>query len=554
MDSWGPLHRWRYGALQAVGFGFVAGALEAVNLAASSLLSLSWLQALILGVLGVLAMGLVGGVLGAVAGAPVQALHRDETRTSTTVSRHLAAAALLLTGFYLWQMAYRLAEEGAEPAGYLALAAMPLGFAGVAFFNARYWLRKAELGKAAALGWLPVSLLGSLVVVLGVSLTWALRDPATGFALEGDPSLVLVTVDGLRHDDLAPGSSAPGHDAVFDDGVVFANAVSPTGATRSALATTLVGLHPLRHKVVGADDFLSRGYRSLAESLGEEGWATAGFVSSTAASAGSGLEQGFRVFDDDFLPGPAGLGRLLLVQDALAVARVLGMPEPWRSAEATSRRAARWIEAHGQQPFFVWVHLADPAQRDDDEAAVAAIDAAVAALADAVAERATGEVMWAVVGSHGELRGAHGQQGSHTLFDEVVRVPLRLRWPEGHRDVAPIEAQVRLMDLATTLAVGMGLDELDDTEGVELSGYAEGAREATISTTLVGHDAEGGWLLGLRNNGLKVIRDADGVDHLYDLGDDPAESTDLADEQPKALLRAQQLLAPDQIALDKLTR
>ena len=108
MDSWGPLHRWRYGALQAVGFGFVAGALEAVNLAASSLLSLSWLQALILGVLGVLAMGLVGGVLGGLAGAPVQALHRAETRTSTTVSRHLAAAALLLTGFYLWQMAYRL--------------------------------------------------------------------------------------------------------------------------------------------------------------------------------------------------------------------------------------------------------------------------------------------------------------------------------------------------------------------------------------------------------------------------------------------------------------
>jgi hypothetical protein len=552
MDSWGARQRWQYGTLQAVGFGFVAGALEAVNLAASSLLALSWLQALIVGVLAVLLMGVVGGVLGALAGAPVQGLHRESTRVSTTLSRHLAGAAFLLTGFYLWQMAYRLAEEGAEPAGYLALVAMPLGFAGVAFFNARFWLRKAELGREAALGWLPVSLLGSLVVVLGASLTWALRDPGTGYALEGDPSLVLVTVDGLRHDDVLEGEAVAGFEELQAEGVVFANAVSPSGNTRSALASVLVGLHPLRHRVLSPDDFLSRGYTSLAEALADQGWATAGFVSSPVAAAGSGLEQGFRVYDDDLLPGPAGLGRLLLVQDLLRVGRVLGMPEPWRDAGSTAERAAAWVRAHGDQPFFVWVHLTDPVMRADDADAVRQAGWALQTLREAVDEAAAGDVMWAVAGSHGELRGAHGGQGSVGLYDEVVHVPLVLSWPEGHDDVQPVEAQVRLMDLATTLAVAMGLDELDDTEGVELSGYADGVRQATISTTLVGPDGDGGWLLGLRNNGLKVIRAADGTDRLYDLGDDPAEAHDLAAEQPKALLRAQQLLAPDQIALDKL--
>lgn len=555
MDTWSPLQRWRYGTLQAIGLGFVVGAFEAVNLAASSLLALSWFQALVVGMLGVALMGAVGGLAGALAGAGVQALHRPTTRVSTTLARQLAGAGFLLTGFYLWQMAYRLVAEGAPPAGWAALAAMPIGFAGVVFFNARFWLRKAELGREAALGWLPVSLLAAILVVAGSALTWTLRDPGTGYALEGDPSLVLVTVDGLRHDDVAPTEAPPALAALARDGaVVFADATTPTGGTRAALATALVGLHPLRHKVLDDDDFLSRGYLTVAEALGDEGWATAGFVSAPAAAAGSGLEQGFRVFDDDLLPGPAGVGRLLLVQDLLVLAQTLGMPTPWRDASSTAARATQWVEAHGADPFFLWVHLADPAKRADDADAVRDVDHALEALREAVAEHASGEVMWAFVGSHGELRGAHGGQGSRTLHEEVVRIPMVVRWPGGHPDGAPVQAQVRLMDLATTLATGMGLDPLEVTEGVELEGYATGRREATISTTLVGRGLDGDWWLGLRNNGLKVLRDPAGDDHLYDLADDPGETTDLATEQATALDRARQLLAPDQVALDKLLR
>jgi len=557
MDSWGYLRRWGYGAAQMVGFGFVAGALEAVNIAASARLSLSWFQALVLGVLAMALMGLVAGGLGAVAGAPLAAWHRPDGRVSTSVSRHLAGGVFLLTGFYLWQMAYRLVVEGAPVAAWAALAAMPLGFAGVTFFNARFWLRKLELGRRPALGWLPTSAIASTVVVAGAAVSWALRDPGGAFALEGDPNLVVISVDGLRRDDVQAmvddGPSQPALTGLAEQGVRFTNAVSPTGTTRAANATIHTGLHPLRHAVVRDRDFLSRGYRTLAEGLQDEGWATAAFVSASDVAAGSGLEQGFRVYDDDFVPGVAGMGRLLLVQDVLLLARAMGLPAPWRGAEATSSRAAAWIEANGDVPFFSWVHLADPAQRSDDLAAVAAIDDAVARVVAAVDEAGVGERTTIVVaGSHGELRGAHGAEGSSTLYDEVVRVPLIVRWHDGEPKVRRVEAQVRLMDLPTTLAVSMGLDPLEDTEGVELWGYAEGRRKAMISSSLVGQGVDGSWLIGLRNNGVKVIRDDAGHEVLYDLATDPSETTDIAAEQPKVLQTAQRILAPDQVALDKL--
>ena len=558
MDTWGWLHRWRYGVVQMAGFGFVAGAFEAVNVAASARLALSWFQALILGTIAIAAMGVVGVVLGAAAGAPLQSLHRRGQPVSATLSRHLAGGVFLLTGFYLWQMAWRLLADGASLGAWGALAAMPMGFAGVAFFNARYWLRKVELGRRPALGWIPVSAIGSVLVVGGAAVSWAVRDPGGGYALEGDPNIVLITIDGLRRADVeAVGGEGlvrtPAIDGIARGGAVFTDAVTPTGTTRAANATVLSGLHPLRHKVLDDTDFLSRGYHTLPEVLADEGWATAGFVSSGAVAAGSGLEQGFRVYDDDFVPGPAGTGRLLLVQDLLMLARWVGLPAPWRAAGDTASRASGWVRAHGDVPFLLWVHLVDPAMRSDDVDAVNRIDDAVQQVVDAVAAAGAGErTTWVAAGSHGELRGAHGGEGSATLFDEVVRVPLVLHWHDSEADVGRVSAQVRTMDVATTVAVAMGLDPLEETEGVELWGYATGKRKATISTSLVGQDLDGRWVLGLRNNGVKVLRDDAGSEVLYDLSSDPGETTDLSTEQAKVLLSAQQILAPDQIALDRL--
>ncbi len=558
MELWTPLERWRYGAWLCVGTGALVGGFEAVFLAASSLLSLSFGGAALVGLLAVFGMAVVGGVFGLLTGLPVQLLHREETRPSTTIARHLAVGAMLLVGFYLWQRAWELAAEGAPVAAWGALAAMPLGFAGVAYFNARFWLRKKELDRPAPVGWVPVGVGLGALLALGAAASWPLRASSGAEALEGDGNLVLITVDGLRHDDLqlldagAP-SATPHLDALAARGTLFADAVSPTPHSRAANATVLVGLHPLRLRVLDDADPLSRGYQSLFEALGDEGWATAGFVSSRPVASGSGLEQGFRAFDDDFAPGPSGLGALLLGRDLLAVAEALGAPAPWRPAGKTAAPAAAWIERHGDAPFAVWVHLTDPLYDPDPARAIRAVDDAVGMVLDAIDPSARQHTVVLVAGSHGALRGAHGGQGNRTLYDEVVRVPLVLVPPEKPA-VPRVDAQVRLMDVASTLTVLMGLDPLPNSEGIGLDEYASGKRTHTIWTPLVGQDLDGTWLVGIRNNGVKVFRSELGNERMFDLATDPGEEHDIATEQEATLNTARQLLATEQVALDKLLR
>ena len=98
----------------------------------------------------------------------------------------------------------------------------------------------------------------------------------------------------------------------------------------------------------------------------------------------------------------------------------------------------------------------------------------------------------------------------------------------------------------------MGLDELPNSEGVPLGEYTCGERAASMWTSLVGRDAAGAWELGVRNNGIKVIRDGSGAERVFDVTADPAEATDLAASQPPALIVARQLLGPEQVALEKL--
>jgi hypothetical protein len=556
MEDWGFGARWRYGTVQCIGLGALIGGFEAVSLAAASLLSLSFMDALVLGAIDVGAMALLGGIAGAVVGLPIQALHREPTRVSTTLARHIAAGATLLVGYYLWHRAYALAGEGAPPASWLALSAMPLGFTGVAYFNARFWLRKVELDKPAPVGWLPISVGVAAILAVGAAASWPLRDPGGSQALEGDPNLVLITVDGLRRDDvgLHGGRETPVIDALGARGTVFNDAIGPTPGTRAANATVLVGLHPLRLRVLRDTDPLSRGYGSLFEALADEGWATAAFVSSSAVESGSGLDQGFRSFDDNFAPGPSGMGALVLCRDVLAVGRMLGMPAPWRSAPATAEQAVAWLERHGELPFGVWIHLADPHRASTPQEGVDAVDAAVGSILDALSQAGVaGRTTVIVAGTHGDLRGAHGGEGNRTLFDEVLRVPLIVAPPSPPK-VSKVEAQVRLMDVANTAVVMMGLDPLPNSEGIGLQDYASGQRTQTIWSPLVGQDLDGTWLVGMRNNGIKVVRSELGNERMYNLSDDPTESTDIAASQANALNTARQLIAAEQVALDKLLR
>jgi hypothetical protein len=556
VPSPGYLARVRLGIGSGVGVGLVVGIAEVILLAVDLQQPLGFVGFATVGLLALLVNGALGAGAALVAGLvvhlepPDPEAARRAAPLSTLVARQVAGAGLLLAGMYLWEAVARSASADASPAVVGAMAAAPFAWGGIVYFNARFWLRRAEAGTLAPVGFLPVAAAGGLAVVAIAAAVFAVRSPGGG-APDRAPSVVIITIDGLRVDQVSAGGT-PALAALATEGVRFADAVTPTPESRAANATVLVGLHPLRHLVLTDGDRLSRSYRTVFEVLNERGWVTGAFVSGPAAAARSGLSQGFGTYDD-----LAGMEVVHVVGLAVELTRlVFDLDGPHREPGETAGRFASWV-AQQDTPFAVWIHLDAPhlaaVHGTDPEAAVTAVDDAVGVIRAALAGRGEAPpVAFVVAGTHGELLGAHGGRANRTLYDEVVRVPLIVVLPGNPVDAPVVDAQVRLMDVPATVLDWLQLPPLDESEGLPLTGYVSGVRRATIWTALVGRDLSGGWLLGLRNNGVKYVRRPDGGEELYDLRTDPTETQDARVEQRSVVIQARSLLSSDAAALDAI--
>jgi arylsulfatase A-like enzyme len=92
-----------------------------------------------------------------------------------------------------------------------------------------------------------------------------------------------------------------------------------------------------RHFRAGA-----HGVQTLAERLAAEGYDTAAVVSAIVLARRHGLDQGFRIYDDDLASGVSA-----------------GTAVEERQAEATTAAALATI-AGLRPPYFLWVHYYDP--------------------------------------------------------------------------------------------------------------------------------------------------------------------------------------------------
>ena len=118
----------------------------------------------------------------------------------------------------------------------------------------------------------------------------------------------------------------------------------------------LTGLHPARLGLLSNGHSLRRGVPTVTQTLAEEGYATAAFVSSFALDSRTGLDQGFQAYDDDFFPGVRGLSEIRLARLGLRAVMRLGDPLRFRTllerpGDETCARALRWVEGLEKQPL-----------------------------------------------------------------------------------------------------------------------------------------------------------------------------------------------------------
>lgn len=388
------------------------------------------------------------------------------------------------------------------------------------------------------------------------------------------PNILLVTIDTLRADRCSaygyPRPTTPHLDRLAQEGVLFEAAYAPMATTGPSHASMFTGLPPRSHGLLKNGHLLRPELTTLAESLLARGYQTAAFVSSYVVNHGFGFNQGFSTYDDDFADGRPS-GRTVRWEGRQ-------VPEEFdRLADQTRARAVSWLADRGHlapgreaPPFFLWVHLFDPhypydpppehrlfapAQADASEleATKAAYDgevhfadAELGRLVDAL--RAAGrldDTLLIVVGDHGEGLMDHGHMyhGIH-LYEEAVRVPLVIRWPQRlrpHRVGEPIA----IVDLAPSLlalarqAKASGI--AGDASLVPLLRGAAGdpgkpvfLERREYEASVVHGFAVQGVKRALRRGRVKYIEAPDeGTSELYDLAADPSERHNLKPQQPQ---------------------
>lgn len=319
---------------------------------------------------------------------------------------------------------------------------------------------------------------------------------ADGNGTPARPDVVLITLDTTRADRLGaygyPKATTPAIDAFAADALVFDRAWSTSSWTLPAHASMFTGLHPTSHgahfaRGTGTAELsraldpqperlraliermranaLREAAVTLAELLRDAGYATAAFAGGPWLASEFGLLQGYDTRDAD-------------------VKELHGR----RAAELTDRAIAWLGTVEAGTPVHLLVNYFDPHAPYDppgdgrgagagttkgDSVAkydreIRYMDRHVGRLLETLRDIGRfDDALILLVGDHGELLGEYGAYGhAESLYEELVRVPLIVRFPGGREAGGREAAPFSLVDLLPLVAAETGIPLPAAVEGV----------------------------------------------------------------------------------------
>ena len=147
------------------------------------------------------------------------------------------------------------------------------------------------------------------------------------------------------------------------------------------------------------------------------------------------------------------------------------------------------------------------------------------------------DTVTAVTADHGEEFLEHGRKTHrHTLYDEVLREPLVIRYPPRTPAGAEIDEQVRTMDIPVTLLSLAGLSRPASFGGADLRAPRDLTPlirgEKTDGTPPIAVAHLGERLYGVRTGRHKFLVSDSNERELYDLAEDPGEQRNIVDDDP----------------------
>ena len=148
---------------------------------------------------------------------------------------------------------------------------------------------------------------------------------------------------------------------------------------------------------------------------------------------------------------------------------------------------------------------------------------------------------------HGDLLGSHGAFNKQQPYDESIRVPLLLRWPDGFgTNTKSVDVLFNSEDFLPTLLGLCAVPVPKTAEGIDYSGFLRGGRNPSDGAALISSVAPfGQWerrvggreFRGVRTDRYTYVRDLNGPWLLFDNQTDPYQTNNLVNERAQARLQ-----------------
>jgi len=377
-------------------------------------------------------------------------------------------------------------------------------------------------------------------------------------------NVVLVLIDTVRADKLHPINPrthvrTPGLNAYVSNVVVLDNARSQENWTKPSVATLLSSLMPWEHNTVTGDAVLPRSVQILPELLRKKGFHTGAFIANGYVSDKFGFKQGWSTYRNYIREGRR------------------------TPAQYVAADVLKWLENRPQdKPFFLYVHTIDPhvpykpprkflemyddrpyggvvdfrrtasllekikvgslrLKTRDKERLEALYDAEItyhdihlaSILQELDRQGLADNTMVVITSDHGEEFWDHGSVGhGHSVFDELLHVPLIIRIPGLTKNGTHITDAVGLVDVMPTILDALGYPIPEELAGHSLMPLIRDEDRGAPRISVAGFMQ--GWRT-LNVGRYKLIHRTASQMTLYDLNSDPDEKHDIAEQQPVTL-------------------
>jgi len=408
---------------------------------------------------------------------------------------------------------------------------------------------------------------------------------AIGFILPGckprakGPNVILVSLDTVRPDHLSVygyfRKTTPFLERLSEESVTFNNAYTPCPHTVTAHTSLFTSAYPSEHKTLYNGWKLKDWSKPLlAEVLKKAGYQTGAVVSSAVLASWHNLNRGFEFYHDKDFEHQVGIVKKKENGPNLKI------DFNQRRASEVINWAQKWLnEIDPKQPFFLFLHFYDahrPYDPDPNYNAPFKLDPEfIKYLTDnhylmqdkydsvntydnqlsyldynlekffsyLKSQGLLDKTLIIITADHGEGLGQHNLM-SHGLYlyEDQVRIPLIIRFPDKASAGMRIDARVNLIDIAPTILEYLKLKDPMEPRGTSLLGIIQGVKKQPRSCEFFERrwyepsKRAKGRKAGALCDEWKIIWADEEENELYNLNSDKFELTNLREMEQKKFL------------------